>query len=211
MGSTIFMNKVFTEVEGVIGAKCDEGLDLGRYRINPELRLVRCSADTCEFKATPWGIGVVELLIVYDSNNRSGCYTIVPRFLFHGVEAYICCPDVRIHSLASGYLKDIDMIDFLQIMQESIKSSSIEFKCGDPRFNEGSMDFSLRFRNDIIYRNYFNRTGCVSFKTLDMDGEVKVLYQIDLTSMDKHSRFRLKYRNSDFEGYYKISIPAACK
>lgn len=182
-GVKSLMADIFTKVNGAIAF--NGNADQGGYNINPNLTLVNSSAGVLKFKATPWGAGVLDMRVIYDSNLRTGCYSLTPRFLFHGVEMGISYPTVEAYALAIRVFNDVDVVDMLGIIQESIKASTITFEMGDEDLGESTKDFTLRFRDTMISRIYDN-TGNIKYKVIDMaTSKILVGYRIYLNTFEK--------------------------
>lgn len=203
------MADIFTKVNGVVAFKGNA--DQGGYSINPNLTLVNSSTGILRFKATPWGAGVLDLRVIYDSNLRTGCYSLTPRFLFHGVEMGISYPAVQAYALAISVFNDVDVVDMLGIIQESIKASTITFEMGDEDLGESTKDFTLRFRDTIISRVYDN-TGNIRYKVVDMaTSKILVGYRIYLNTFERDGAVTLRHDSTGNNVTIKcdVTIPVA--
>ena len=208
------IGKIFTEVGGAIGLKFNKPVDESEeFKPNTKLTLVSCKDGITVLKATPWGAGVAELTLIHNDRDKLGLIAILPRFLLHGIEVKLQSEeggteDIRL--LLKMY-KDIQLSEFIELVQDTISVSDIKFRGGNHKFNESAKNYTLHFMGIAISRLYF-ATGHVDFKSIDStSGKTTADFSLDLNYFNTHSAVQVKKKNTDNGRVtikkYGVSIP----
>lgn len=208
------IGSIFTEVGSVLALKSNKPIDLGEdFKPNTKLTLVSCKDGITTLKATPWGVGVAELILIHNDRDKIGLITILPKFLLHGIDVKLWSGENETEDiqLFLKMYKDIQLSEFIELVQNTISVSDIKFRGGDPKFNESAKNYTLYFMGITISRLYFT-TGYINFKSIDStSGKTTMEFSLDLNFFNTHSIVQVKKKNIDNGKVtikkYGVSIP----